>query len=267
MLPALSDLPSHHHRRRRRRPSSSASVAAAAAPPKKTEEEEEEEGQGGGRTATTHPWWASLVPAPQRGGGSKLGEWAAAPRANVSRASRISRRRSFGSPRLTRARPVAPRSACSLGDCSRPSRATGGRGPTAALKVRLEREKKMFGGMFERAQGDGMTTVGSIDERSRRTRASARQRRTASGGSAKPLTDMWAEHLAGWSRSSFRVWWRRIRLASQMPDTAWQKHIANMTPEALQTARDAIKLHGAQRFQKEGVDVPLQRALSTRRAQ
>ena len=35
-------------------------------------------------------------------------------------------------------------------------------------------------------------------------------------------------------------------LASQMPDTAWQKHLANLSPEKLQEAKDAVALHKAQ---------------------
>lgn len=37
-----------------------------------------------------------------------------------------------------------------------------------------------------------------------------------------------------------------IRSASQMPDTAWQKHLANMSDADLQTAKDAVELHKAQ---------------------
>ena len=35
-------------------------------------------------------------------------------------------------------------------------------------------------------------------------------------------------------------------LASQMPDGAWQKHLAHMSSEELQAAKDAVALHKAQ---------------------
>jgi hypothetical protein len=132
----------------------------------------------------------------------------------------------------------------------------------AALKARLEQERRMFGGLFKRAQGDGsddggLYSTNALAEEARK-RKEEKDRLLKLENLAKLPTDMWAKTFGELEPEQLQgMVAENKELASQMPDTAWQKHMANMSPEALQTARDAVKLHKArEQLKKEGVDVP-----------
>ena len=132
----------------------------------------------------------------------------------------------------------------------------------ATLKARAAKERKMFGGLFERAQGDGGDDDGLYSANALAAEAARRKKDKDDlmklENVAKLPPDMWAETMKDLEepmKEKLRT--ENRELASQMPDDAWQKYAANMTPEAIQEAKDAVEIHKMQEALKaEGVLEP-----------
>lgn len=131
----------------------------------------------------------------------------------------------------------------------------------AELKARSSRERRMFGGLFDRAQGGGGDDEGLYSKNALDAEAAAkkaeRERLMKLENLAKLPPDMWAETMqeaASKENVMAKMRGENQELASQMPDDAWQKYAANMTPEKIEEAKQAVELHKAQEeLRKQGL--------------
>ena len=131
----------------------------------------------------------------------------------------------------------------------------------AKLKERLGRERKMFGGLFERAQGDGGDASGlyskvALEEEARKKKEE-KDRLCKLENLAKLPPDMWADTFKDIEPEQFaKLQPEGKELARQMPDGAWAKAAANLTPEAIQEAKEAVELHKAREELKKAGLLP-----------
>ena len=118
------------------------------------------------------------------------------------------------------------------------------------LKERNESERKMFGGLFDRAQGagtelDGLYSDVAVREDARK-RKEEKEKLLKLENVAKLPTEMWADVMGDASEREHLM--EKLRkenkeLASSMEDGQWQKHLANMSVEEIETAKAAVELH------------------------
>ena len=118
------------------------------------------------------------------------------------------------------------------------------------LRDRAKHERQMFGGLFDRAQGEGGDESGLYSDAALRSEARRRKEEKDAllklENVAKLPTEMWAETMGDLDPSQrAKLTGENRELASQMEDGAWQKHMANMTPEAIEEAKQAVALHKA----------------------
>ena len=134
----------------------------------------------------------------------------------------------------------------------------------ASIRARSGTEKKMFGGLFEKAQRvGGGGRGGAVDEAAglysdAALRAEAQRRKQEKDALltpenlAKLPTDQWSEVVGSLEPDQMsRMMAANAELAKQLPDGAWQKHAAALSPENLETARQAVALHKAQQAQQQ----------------
>ena len=129
----------------------------------------------------------------------------------------------------------------------------------SALRERSKRERAMFGGVFDRAAASGGAAddeKGLYSEAALRAQEEARRaeldRLMKVENLAKLPPDQWAHHVGGLGDAKREQLLEETReLSRDMPDGAWQKHVANMGPEAVEQARAARRLIDAQREAKE----------------
>ena len=129
----------------------------------------------------------------------------------------------------------------------------------SALRERSKRERAMFGGVFDRAAASGGAAddeKGLYSEAALRAQEEARRaeldRLMKVENLAKLPPDQWAQHVGGLGDAKREQLLEETReLSRDMPDGAWQKHVANMGPEAVEQARAARRLIDAQREAKE----------------
>ena len=100
-------------------------------------------------------------------------------------------------------------------------------------------------------QGDGGETSGLYSDAALREEARRRKeekdRLLKLENVAKLPPDMWAETMGSLEESKKEELRQENKeLASQMEDGAWQKHLANMSPEKIEEAKQAVALHKAQ---------------------
>ena len=140
----------------------------------------------------------------------------------------------------------------------------------ASIRARSGAEKKMFGGLFEKAQRGGGGGAGGAGGASdddaglysdAALRAEAQRRKQEKDAQltpenlAKLPTDRWGEVVGGLEPEQMsRMLAANAELAKQLPDGAWQKHAAALSPENLETARQAVALHKAQQAQQHELE-------------
>ena len=125
-----------------------------------------------------------------------------------------------------------------------------------AVRRRMSEEKKMFHGLFERAVGEGAEGDGLYSEEALREEARAREverdRLLRVENLAKLPSDMWREQLGQIPAEKLgRMVSESQELTQHLPDTAWQKHVLNMTPAQLDQAREVRKLIEQEREQQQ----------------
>ena len=125
-----------------------------------------------------------------------------------------------------------------------------------AVRRRMSDEKKMFHGLFERAVGEGAEGDGLYSEEALREEARAREverdRLLRVENLAKLPSDMWREQLGQIPAEKLgRMVSESQELTQHLPDTAWQKHVLNMTPAQLDQAREVRKLIEQEREQQQ----------------
>ena len=126
-----------------------------------------------------------------------------------------------------------------------------------ALRKRSIREKKMFGGMFTRAVGkggdaDGLYSDAALREE-RRYKEAEHDRLMKLENLAKLPPDMWAEELGKLKPEKLNCMKDEgVEMSHDMPNTAWVKHMANLSPGALEQTQKVRKILDAQRAAKDG---------------
>ena len=134
-----------------------------------------------------------------------------------------------------------------------------GRRLLSDLRKRSEAERRMFGGLFERAQGggtadDGIYSDNALEAEARRRREEKEKLATI-GNLAKLPPDMWADTFGELRPETLnKMIPENKELAQQMPDGGWAKAASMMTPEHIENAKAAVELHKAREaLKKEGL--------------
>jgi len=125
-----------------------------------------------------------------------------------------------------------------------------------AVRRRMSDEKRMFHGLFERAVGEGAEGDGLYSEAALREEARAREaerdRLLRVENLAKLPSDMWREQLGQIPAEKLgRMVSESQELTQHLPDTAWQKHVLNMTPAQLDQAKEVRRLIEEEREQEQ----------------
>jgi len=115
----------------------------------------------------------------------------------------------------------------------------------AAVKKQQAAERAMYGGLFAR-QEEPLYSGAALRSEAE-ARRSERDRQLTPANLAKMPTERWAEIVGSLDQVQMdRMLEQNAEIASQLPDTMWQKHAAAYSPENIELARKAVDLHRAQ---------------------